>query len=428
MERDRQNGSCHATCLTLGILLACLTTPAWAGSFTYQGQLKDAGLPMNGTVDFLFTLFDSPGVGDPPTGGAQIGSEQSINGVEVVNGLFTVTVKAHDEFGLGAFDGGARWLQIEVDGTTLSPRQPLTATPHALMLSPGAVIKGAPSQGILGSVLTVDAVDGAAISGGGLAAFGNQSASTSATWGVVSLSRAGIAALSFYDSTKDIGVYGSAANNGFAGYFDDGKSYFGGSIGVGTTTPGFPLSFADTGGDKISLYGQSSNHYGFGIQPGLLQMHSDGVLTDIAFGAGSSSSFIELAHQGQRQRWNRHRRAGESVGRRGRRGHRLQLFGSQCGPYRRPDRPGPDRHWHRDAAHPLCASGQGNWIQLGGWNPRRRRGRVGCARRSERGRDARRPRCDANSLAESLLESSFGKRRYRHDRSDHQTRLALEHS
>lgn len=66
-----------------------------------------------------------------------------------------------------------------------------------------------------------------------------------------------------------------------------------GNVGIGQTNPGYPLSFADGVGDKISLSGQSTSHYGFGIQPALLQIHSDSSGADVAFGYGSSASFTE---------------------------------------------------------------------------------------------------------------------------------------
>jgi hypothetical protein len=53
------------------------------------------------------------------------------------------------------------------------------------------------------------------------------------------------------------------------------------------------LSFPDTLGDKIALWGQSGNSYGFGIQSSLLQIHTDVFGSDIAFGFGSSVSFTE---------------------------------------------------------------------------------------------------------------------------------------
>lgn len=57
--------------------------------------------------------------------------------------------------------------------------------------------------------------------------------------------------------------------------------------------PGFPLNFPSTLGDKISLWGQSGNHYGLGVQGGLLQIHSDLASAAVAFGYGQSSSFTE---------------------------------------------------------------------------------------------------------------------------------------
>ena len=66
-----------------------------------------------------------------------------------------------------------------------------------------------------------------------------------------------------------------------------------GNVGIGTTAPGFPLNFPNTLGDKISLWGSSGNHYGFGVQGALLQIHADIAASDIAFGYGSSSAFTE---------------------------------------------------------------------------------------------------------------------------------------
>ncbi len=66
-----------------------------------------------------------------------------------------------------------------------------------------------------------------------------------------------------------------------------------GNVGVGTSTPTFPLSFANVLGDKISLWGQVGNTFGFGIQNSLLQVHTDGSGSDIAFGYGSSAAMTE---------------------------------------------------------------------------------------------------------------------------------------
>jgi hypothetical protein len=102
--------------------------------------LQRSGAAYTGTCNFQFILWDAA------SAGIQQGSAQSINSVNVVNGLFTVTLDFGD-----LFTGDARWLGTSVqcsgDGgfTPLDPRQPLTAAPYALSLRPGAKIQGGSS-------------------------------------------------------------------------------------------------------------------------------------------------------------------------------------------------------------------------------------------------------------------------------------------
>lgn len=73
----------------------------------------------------------------------------------------------------------------------------------------------------------------------------------------------------------------------------EGTSFLNGNVGIGAATPAFPISFGPAIGDKISLWSNSSNSYGFGIQSSLLQIHTDISDADIAFGYGSSAAFTE---------------------------------------------------------------------------------------------------------------------------------------
>lgn len=67
-----------------------------------------------------------------------------------------------------------------------------------------------------------------------------------------------------------------------------------GFVGIGQPAPKARLTFANTTGDKISLWGDGSGpHYGFGIQNSLLQIHTDTVGADIAFGFGTSAALTE---------------------------------------------------------------------------------------------------------------------------------------
>ncbi len=66
------------------------------------------------------------------------------------------------------------------------------------------------------------------------------------------------------------------------------------NVGIGTTNPLSPLSFPNVLGEKVRLWGTGANHYGIGVQGGLLQLHTDGSAADIGFGWGSSSAFNEI--------------------------------------------------------------------------------------------------------------------------------------
>jgi hypothetical protein len=93
--------------------------------FTYQGQLKKDGSPVNGPCDMAFRLYDAAELG------AQVGSAISRT-VPISGGLFTVGL----DFGPAAFAGDERWLGIQVkcsgDGDYVSlGRQELAAAPYA---------------------------------------------------------------------------------------------------------------------------------------------------------------------------------------------------------------------------------------------------------------------------------------------------------
>ncbi|NHM06729.1 hypothetical protein G4D82_05820 [Flavobacterium sp. CYK-4] len=90
-------------------------------------------------------------------------------------------------------------------------------------------------------------------------------------------------------STDDIAFgYGNSAA------FTENVRFKGtGEVGIGNSNPTVPLHFAASLGDKVSLWGSGANHYGFGMQSNLMQIHSDFNFSDIAFGYGSSGAFTE---------------------------------------------------------------------------------------------------------------------------------------
>jgi len=92
-------------------------------AFTFQGQLQQSGQPVSGPLDLVFRLFNAA------EGGTQIGP--ALSAPDFIDfddaGRFTVELA----FGPSAFPGAARWLEITVEGVTLSPRQRINPVPYA---------------------------------------------------------------------------------------------------------------------------------------------------------------------------------------------------------------------------------------------------------------------------------------------------------
>lgn len=112
-------------------------------TITYQGQLQENGQPLTGTPGMEFRLYDSL------EGDNLLGSE-FFSGVPVEDGLFQVEL----DFGAGAFDGTERYLEIEVAGSTLDPRQKLTSAPtaqYALEVASDSVGSAQIAAGAVGS-------------------------------------------------------------------------------------------------------------------------------------------------------------------------------------------------------------------------------------------------------------------------------------
>lgn len=136
----------RAALLLLTCFGATVHAQAVGTAFTYQGELREAGVPANADYDFRFRLFDAA------SGGSQVGPTVDANSVEVSNGLFAVPL----DFGAGQFAGDAQWLEISVrvgaagSYETLSPRTAVTPAPYAL----GAV------AALANSVSSTSVIDG----------------------------------------------------------------------------------------------------------------------------------------------------------------------------------------------------------------------------------------------------------------------------
>ena len=119
---------------------ALSTTSPLGEAFTYQGQLRDATGPVNATCHLQFTLWDAI------EGGSLVAAMSPLENVLLQDGFFTVQL----DFGVAAFQGDSRWLEVSVscpagsDYVTLTPRQELTASPYALS-TPWSGLSGVPA-------------------------------------------------------------------------------------------------------------------------------------------------------------------------------------------------------------------------------------------------------------------------------------------
>lgn len=123
--------------------------------FTYQGELNQSGQAVNSTVPMNFRLFNSS------TGGSQIGPTFTIPGVDVINGIFTVKL----DFGAVTAGTMGLWLEIQVNGFVMSPREAVTASPYSLQTR-GIYVDDAGRVGIGTQSLSDDveiAKDGASV-------------------------------------------------------------------------------------------------------------------------------------------------------------------------------------------------------------------------------------------------------------------------
>jgi hypothetical protein len=129
----------------ISLAFAALATSAFADVpqlLNYQGNLAGTdGTPKNGTFTMTFAIYDAQ------TAGTQLPTAtpwSEAQNVTVTNGVFNVLLGSVTSLPSTLFDGGPadsrgplRFLEISVDGETLTPRQRIASAAYA-MHAPGA--------------------------------------------------------------------------------------------------------------------------------------------------------------------------------------------------------------------------------------------------------------------------------------------------
>lgn len=174
-----------------------------------QGKISSTGT-VRQSVNAAFTLWDAL------SGGTKIAGPINKNGLQVDNGIFNTTLDFGNDVKYAFYPYGY-YLDISIGGTSLTPRQLLTAAPYASanVLKTGDTLSGplvvnatTSIYGVRGSATT------AGIRGEGIAGVSGWSSATGADGGVgVDGQSIGTGASmgGKFQSTNGIGVYGKGA-------------------------------------------------------------------------------------------------------------------------------------------------------------------------------------------------------------------------
>ncbi len=116
-------------CLTSSLALA-QTVP---GSIAFNARLTDtAGAPVTGSHSLAFALYDQG------SGGAAVWTETVAGAAFSTEGLTFVELGAVTPLTVSALDGRKLYLEVSVDGTSMSPRLAVVSVPYAIRASVAA--------------------------------------------------------------------------------------------------------------------------------------------------------------------------------------------------------------------------------------------------------------------------------------------------
>jgi len=199
---------------------AVTLTPA---SITYQGMLKEAGAPVTGPRDMVFTYCTDAACATAASGPS---STVTRNDVPVANGLFSVALDASSNI----VNGQALWLGVTVEGTRIACQE-ILPVPYALSLRPGAVVRAGTTAATLAGVEILSLVPPHIVDVGVIAegTWGVLGSSTSSV-GVMGRSVSGIAVEGDASALtgETYGVYGKAQSPQGAGLYGQSLSTAGG--------------------------------------------------------------------------------------------------------------------------------------------------------------------------------------------------------
>lgn len=220
-----------AVVVTLVALTVLLSGCDLLPIISYQGRLlNSSGVPVpDGNYNVRYNLYPSA------TGGTPVYTETKT--IAVKNGLFNSEIGTDLKIPPETF-AQQLYLQVTINGESLSPRQPLRGAPYAMSLLPGAVVQGSvvitrtyAGYADTGAAATIANTNSSAGGGHGLLAVNRAAPSggdrskvaaiqARAIGGSTSTSPNTGAYAGIFQSDNYRGIYAKGATNYFAGVFD----------------------------------------------------------------------------------------------------------------------------------------------------------------------------------------------------------------
>ncbi|MGE5185153.1 MAG: hypothetical protein ACM31C_23955, partial [Acidobacteriota bacterium] len=93
---------------------------------SFAARLQDAGLPLMGSHDFVFALYDQP------TGGTNLWQETRTGVTVGQDGMLYLDLGSVTALTSSVFAGNARYLEITIDGNVTTPRLLIESVPYSL--------------------------------------------------------------------------------------------------------------------------------------------------------------------------------------------------------------------------------------------------------------------------------------------------------
>ncbi len=149
------------TVILMSPLAAQAAVPTALG---FTARIADAGQPASGNHSFTFTFWNDPAA---TADANKLGWTETQTNVPVNGGVVSVTLGGPTGTAIdpNIFSGGAAYLEIQYDGTTLSPRIQVLAVPYALRSAYAETAGTANSANTANSATTAGSVAWSGVTG-----------------------------------------------------------------------------------------------------------------------------------------------------------------------------------------------------------------------------------------------------------------------